>query len=193
VPSRETETAFPLGESMQASAKSAPFVILFCAALFLFSLTLQFDFPHAPGRLGPDVWPQAILVLLMLTCAIGVVRNFLVRSPGEAAQPAAWSAGEEAEIEVPSRYILVILGFALFLIYPVALEYLGFLAATLLLMALFMWIGQWRSPLGVLATSAIGTLVLFYAFRGIVYVSLLLGVGPFQEWTVWVAQLLNMR
>jgi putative tricarboxylic transport membrane protein len=178
---------------MQASAKSAPFVILFCVALFLFSLTLQFDFPHAPGRLGPDVWPQAILVLLMLTCAIGVARNFLVRPPDEAAQPAAWSAGEEAEVEVPSRYMLVILGFALFLIYPVALEYLGFLAATLLLMALFMWIGQWRSPLGVLATSAIGTLVLFYAFRGIVYVSLPLGVGPFQEWTVWVAQLLNMR
>jgi hypothetical protein len=178
---------------MQASAKSAPFVILFCVALFLFSLTLQFDFPHAPGRLGPDVWPQAILVLLMLTCAIGVVRNFLVRSPGEAAQPAAWSTGEEAEVEAPSRYILVVLGFALFLIYPVALEYLGFLAATFLLMALFMWIGQWRSPLGVLATSAIGTLVLFYTFRGIVYVSLPLGVGPFQEWTVWVAQLLNMR
>ena len=178
---------------MQASAKSAPFVILFCVALFLFSLTLQFDFPHAPGRLGPDVWPQAILVLLMLTCAIGVARNFLVRPPDEAAQPAAWSVGEEAEGEVPSRYMLVILGFALFLIYPIALEYLGFLAATFLLMALFMWIGQWRSPLGVLATSAIGTLVLFYTFRGIVYVSLPLGVGPFQEWTVWVAQLLHMR
>ena len=27
--------------------------------------TLQFEFPRAPGRLGPDVWPQAILVLLM--------------------------------------------------------------------------------------------------------------------------------
>ena len=178
---------------MQASAKSAPFVILFCVALFLFSLTLQFDFPHAPGRLGPDFWPQAILVLLMLTCAIGVARNFLVRPPDEAAQPAAWSVGEEGEVEVPSRYMLVILGFALFLIYPVALEYLGFLVATFLLMALFMWIGQWRSPLGVLATSAIGTLVLFYTFRGIVYVSLPLGTGPFQEWTVWVAQLLHMR
>jgi putative tricarboxylic transport membrane protein len=178
---------------MQASAKSAPFVILFCAALFLLSLTLEFDFPRAPGRLGPDVWPQAILVLLMLTCAIGVVRNLLGRSPNEAAQPAAWSVAEEAEVEAPSRYILVVLGFALFLIYPVALEYLGFLAATFLLMALFMWIGQWRSPLGVLATSAIGTLVLFYTFRGIVYVSLPLGIGPFQEWTIWVAQLLNMR
>jgi hypothetical protein len=181
---------------MQATAKSAPFVIVICAALFLFSLTLQFDYPHAPGRLGPDIWPQAVLVLLMLTCAIGVVRNFLVRGP---LPSAAADAGEprdalgEAEAEIPSRYGLVAFGFALFLIYPLALEYLGFLVATVLLMALFMWVGQWRSVLGVLATSTIGTLVLFYVFRGIVYVSLPLGAGPFQELTVWVAQLLNMR
>ena len=178
---------------MQATVRSAPFVILFGAALFLFSLTLQFDFPHAPGRLGPDIWPQAIIVLLMLTCAIGLVRNFVVRATpsADAAQPS--DALAEAEDEAPSRYGLVAFGFALFLLYPVALEYLGFLVATFVLMTLFMWIGQWRSVLGVLATSATGTLVLFYLFRGVVYVSLPLGTGPFKELSVWVAQLLNMR
>jgi hypothetical protein len=70
---------------------------------------------------------------------------------------------------------------------------LGFLAATFLLMALFMWVGQWRNPLGILATAALGSLALFYVFRGIVYVSLPLGMGPFHDWTVWAAQLLNMR
>lgn len=181
---------------MQASAKSAPFALLFCAALFLFSLTLQFDYPHAPGRLGPDIWPQAVLVLLMLTCAIGIASSFLARgrqASGDAAEQPTAQGVAEAETEVPSRYLLVVLGLALFLVYPVALEYVGFLVATFLLMALFMMVGQWRNPLGVLATSAIGTLVLFYVFRGIVYVSLPLGVGPFQDWTVWVAQLLNMR
>jgi putative tricarboxylic transport membrane protein len=178
---------------MQASVKSAPLIILFCAALFLFSLTLEFDFPRAPGRLGPDFWPQAILVLLMVTCAIGVVRNFLMSGTTSTEPATAGDALEAMEDEAPSRHGLVALGFALFLAYPVALEYMGFLAATFLLMALFMWVGQWRSVFGVVATSAIGTLVLFYVFRGIVYVSLPLGVGPFQEWTVWVAQLLNMR
>lgn len=183
---------------MQASARSAPFVILLCAALFLLTLTLQFDFPQAPGRLGPDIWPQAILVLLMITCAIGIGRNFLgCERPGTQAT-AEQRSGLPGDIplddaEVPSRYMLVALGFALFLAYPVALEYLGFLVATFLLMALFMVVGQWRSPLGVLATSAIGTLVLFYVFRGIVYVSLPLGVGPFHDWTVWFAHLLSMR
>ena len=43
------------------------------------------------------------------------------------------------------RYGLVAGGLLLFLAYPVALEYLGFLVATFLLMALFMLVGQWRN------------------------------------------------
>ena len=101
-----------------------------------------------------------------------------------------WRAADE-EPEAPPDTAWWLLGFALFLVYPVALEYLGFLVATFLLMALFMLVGQWRNLLGVLADSAIGTLVLFYIFRGIVYVSLPLGVGPFQDFTLWVAQLLQ--
>ncbi len=182
---------------MQATVKSAPFAVLFGAALFLFSLTFHFDFPHTPGRLGPDVWPQAVLVLLMVTCVIGVARNFLARedrpSADAAGQDHALSGAAEVDPEAPSRYGLVALGFALFLAYPPALEYLGFLVATFLLMALFMWIGQWRNAAGVLATSLIGALVLFYLFRGVVYVSLPLGAGPFHDFTLWVAQLLNMR
>ena len=183
---------------MQASARSAPFAVLFCAALYLFTLTLGFDYPHAPGRLGPDIWPQTILVLLMISCAIGIARNFLAREASRVGEPTEQRSILPGDIpaedaEAPSRYGLVALGFALFLAYPLALEVLGFLVATVLLLALFMRVGQWRSPLGVLATSVIGTLVLFYVFRGIVYVSLPLGVGPFQDWTVWVAHLLSMR
>ena len=162
---RDRRRRFRWGRVMQASAKSAPFVILFCAALFLFSLTLQFEFPHAPGRLGPDVWPQAILVL-----ADAYLRDrHGAQLPGARARrsraaAAAWRcrATIARELEVPSRYMLVVLGFALFLIYPVALEYLGFLVGDVPADGALHVVGQWRSPLGVLATSAIGTLVLFY-------------------------------
>jgi putative tricarboxylic transport membrane protein len=189
--------AHSLGITMQQPAAVAPFAILFCAAIYLFTLTLEFDFPQAPGRLGPDIWPQIILVLLMLTCAIGVVRSIVSRGPEATPETPPHTVLPDASVsdadEPPSRYSLVVLGFALFLIYPVALEYLGFLVATFLLLTLFMWIGQWRNVPGVLLTSLIGTLALFYLFRGIVYVSLPLGTGPFHEWTVWIAQLLNMR
>ncbi len=84
-------------------------------------------------------------------------------------------------------------GFLLFLAYPVALEYLGFLVATFLLMALFMLVGQWRNLPGRAGCQRIGTLVLFYIFRGIVYVSLPLGSGLVPRLDLWVASLLGMR
>jgi putative tricarboxylic transport membrane protein len=156
-----------------------------------------------PGRLGPDAWPKIVLGLLIVTCVIGLVNAFRQPAPPlPAAEPAAPDNAPRAllpsEMELqepqgPSRYGLVAAGFALFLIYPVALEYLGFLLATFLLMTIFMLVGQWWQPLPVLVTAALGTLVLFYVFRGVVYVSLPLGVGPFHDWTVWVADLLRMR
>lgn len=182
--------------SMQrALAKSLPFAVLLCAAAYLFTRTLQFDYPRAPGRLGPDVWPQAILVLLMAACAAGIACALFLQGGGKSAEAGTELTGlpVETEPEAPSRYGLVACGILLFLIYPVALEYLGFLVATFLLMALFMLVGQWRNIPGVVAVSAVGTLVLFYVFRGIVYVSLPLGSGVFHDLTVWVAALLGMR
>lgn len=186
---------------MLAMGKAAPFAALSIAAGYLYWLTLSFEFPRAPGRLGPDIWPQIVLVLLVVACIVGIANAFREREEvqgeehGSRAQAPAILPSDAAaeEDEVPSRYGLVVLGLALFLIYPLALEYLGFLAATFLLMALFMVIGQWRNPVGVLATSLLGTLALFYVFRGIVYVSLPLGTGPFHDFTIWVSQLVGMR
>jgi putative tricarboxylic transport membrane protein len=188
-----------MGEAMQATGRSVLFAVLFGAALYLFTLTRQFEFPRVPGRLGPDIWPQAILVLLMIACAIGIASSILA---GRRAEPSAPDQDEGAMLpgDTPSGqpraaygYVLVVGGFLLFLVYPVVLEYLGFPLATFLFMALFMLVGQWRNPLGVLAVSAIGTLALFYIFRGFVYVSLPLGTEPFRSATLWLAALLGMR
>jgi hypothetical protein len=184
---------------MQAIGRSAPFALLLCAAIYLLSLTRHFDFPHVPGRLGPDVWPQALLVLMILTCLAGIVTSILASwrsGPAtERRQEPAAATGEALQDapEVPSMYRLVAAGLALFLIYPVALEYLGFLVATFLLMALFMLVGRWRNLPGVALASAAGTLLLFYVFRGLVYVSFPLGVEPFQSFTLWVARLMGMH
>ena len=184
---------------MQAIGRSAPFVVLVCAAVYLLTLTRQFEYPRAPDRLGPDVWPQIILVLLIAACVIGIGRNLLAslgREPSaQRPQQPATAPGDALleEPDVPSRYELVAAGLLLFLAYPVALEYLGFLLATFLLMALFMLVGLWRNPLAVVAVSGIGALGLFYIFRGLVYVSLPLGVEPFRSATLWVAALMGMR
>jgi hypothetical protein len=183
---------------MKPLAGAAPFAILFGAAAYLFAQTLHFEFPRAPGRLGPDAWPQAILVLLMLACVAGIVVRILAALSPQRPQArsgrselSADMAGDDAD--TPSRYGLVVAGILLFAAYPAALEYTGFLVATFLLMAILMVLGQWRSPARVLAVSALGTLALFYVFRGVVYISLPLGRPPFQGWTIWIAALLGMR
>lgn len=196
---RSREPAFEAqAAAMKPLAGAAPFAILFCAAAYLFAQTLQFEFPRAPGRLGPDAWPQAVLVLLMLACALRIAVWILAalspRQPQVRSGRSELSGDLEGEeTDTPSRYGLVAAGILLFAAYPVALEYTGFLVATVLLMALLMVAGQWRSPVRVLAVSALGTLVLFYMFRGVVYISLPLGRPPFQDWTIWVAAHLGMR
>jgi hypothetical protein len=184
---------------MQATGRSVLFAAVFCAALYLFTLTRQFEFPRVPGRLGPDIWPQTILVLLMIACAIGIGSSILARRRPEPSAPGQHERGRlpsDTLSEQPRAaygYVLVAGGLLLFLAYPFALEYLGFPMATFLFMALFMLAGQWRNPLGVLAVSAAGTLALFYTFRGFVYVSLPLGTEPFRSGTLWLAALLGMR
>jgi hypothetical protein len=124
------------------------------AAGYLYWLALQFEFPQVPGRLGPDAWPKMVLGLLLLTCLVGLVKSFRradsPTSEGAAAAERPVLPGDiVAEEDLgPSRYGLVAMGFALFLAYPVALEYLGFPIATFLLMVLFMVVGQWRNILG---------------------------------------------
>ena len=186
-------------QPMLALARAAPYAALMIVAAYLYWLATQFEFPVVPGRLGPDAWPKIVLGLLLLTCAAGLVQSFRQggqHADGSPAAPGRTALPGDIEIEEdlgPSRYGLVAMGFALFLAYPVALEYLGFPIATFLLMLLFMVVGQWRNVVGILLISLLGTLVLFYIFRGIVYVSLPLGTGQFQQFTLWLAQLLQMR
>jgi putative tricarboxylic transport membrane protein len=184
---------------MLALGRAVPYAAVMIVAGYLYWLALQFEFPEVPGRLGPDAWPKMVLGLLLLTCLVGLVKSFRRTDAsvehGAAPDGPALLPGDIAVEEDlgPSRYGLVAMGFALFLAYPVALEYLGFPIATFLLMLLFMVVGQWRNVVGILLVSLLGTLLLFYIFRGVVYVSLPLGTGQFQQFTLWLAQLLHMR
>ncbi|HWB43944.1 MAG TPA: tripartite tricarboxylate transporter TctB family protein [Hyphomicrobiaceae bacterium] len=169
--------------------KAIPFVVLIACSAFLFWRTLGFEYQHVPGRLGPDIWPKIILVLLVITCLFGMALSFLPAE--EHTSPNSFAADDAPQS--PPRHGLVALGFALFLMYPIALVYLGFPVATFVLMVLFMIVGQWRHPVGVLVSSILGTLVLFYVFHGIVYISLPLGTGPFEDFTLWLSQLMRIR
>mgnify|MGYP001277000605 CR=1 FL=1 len=51
--------------------RNAPYVAVFAIAAYLYFLARQIDFAAPGGRIGPDFWPKAILLLAMATCAAG--------------------------------------------------------------------------------------------------------------------------
>ncbi|MGE3741480.1 MAG: tripartite tricarboxylate transporter TctB family protein [Geminicoccaceae bacterium] len=75
--------------------------------------------------------------------------------------------------------------------YCLTLGTLGFPLATALLLGMFLLVAGYRRPAPLLMTSAGGSVALFLLFRTVVYVSLPLGVGPFQSLSLGLLRLLG--
>ena len=55
--------------------KQVPYLVVLLIAGFLYYRATQIDFVAPGERIGPDVWPKAILLLAMLTCAYEIAKN----------------------------------------------------------------------------------------------------------------------
>jgi putative tricarboxylic transport membrane protein len=153
-----------------------PYLALLAGAGFLYHDTVRFAALGRPGQLGPDFWPRAVLVLLMLVCAFEIVRIALA----SATAPAAERAPAAHEEEQGPRYPwLLAAGIGLTVLYVPGMQVLGFFVATVLYLAGFMLVGRYRRPGVIAASSLIGSLAFVFVFMKIVYVSLPLGMGPF--------------
>ncbi len=181
-----------------------PYLALLCGAAYLYANAGQFAHVARPGELGPDVWPRAILALLIVVCAGATLRALLVaprtgEAPrsGDIAGDVTTSAADNApaapeDRSAADRYRLVA-GIGLSAAYVASLEWVGFFVATMLYLGLFMILGRYRR-IGVIAsTSILGSLVFVFVFMKIVYVSLPLGVGPFQALSVAILAALGVR
>lgn len=176
---------------------SLPYAVVLAAAALLYFFAGRFQFAVKPGELGPDVWPKAILGLLIAVCAFEVARR---ARAGEVARrdampdSAAEAAGQESGDAPPRRLPhLLAAGVVLAIAYVAALGGLGFFLATALFLALFMLVGRYRRLPVVAATSVLGSLAFVFVFMKVVYVSLPLGVGPFQTVSLWILGLLGVR
>ncbi|HEX2115281.1 MAG TPA: tripartite tricarboxylate transporter TctB family protein [Alphaproteobacteria bacterium] len=174
-------------------ARSVPFVAIMSAAAYFYYLADHLEFDPMPGRAGPDLWPKIVLGLMIATCAIGIVKAFLARS-SEGANLFKLLA-PQAEEEQDGRRSwphLALLGCALFVVYVLALDRVGFPISTAVLIAAFLWIGRYRNGTVIALGSLVGSLGFFFVFRKIVYVSLPLGREPFLAFSVWLMKLMGM-
>jgi putative tricarboxylic transport membrane protein len=171
----------------------------------LFAMSTRIDFVAPGGRIGPDLWPKAMLALCVVTCLYQIVRTLLlddgageatgvlesvIEETSAAADESAPSPPKPAEPRFP---MLLVAGIALTIAYVLAIERLGFFLCTVVYLAAFAWIGRYRRPVVVLASSVIGSLAFMFVFMKVVYVSLPLGQEPFSQVTFALMRLMGIR
>lgn len=181
-----------------------PYVAVLLISGYLFYRSTQFGFDAPGGRIGPDVWPKAILGLAMLTCVYEIVKNLLLSGGRYEIPGVLESIVEEAPAEQtpvddaqspPRRAFphLLIFGAVMTVAYALLVDKLGFFLCTALFLAGFTWVGRYRRPGVIVATSLIGSFVFMFTFMKIVYVSLPLGIGSFEQVSILLMKLMGIR
>jgi putative tricarboxylic transport membrane protein len=180
--------------------RTVPYLIVFVATGVLFVFANRITFIAPGGRIGPDIWPKAILVLSMLTCVFQTVKTLFFGGASEHVAGVLESiiekapADESAESAPAPRYPhLIVAGIVLTVAYVVLIERLGFFLCTFVYLAAFAWIGRYRRPIVVLASSLVGSLLFMFVFMKVVYVSLPLGQEPFSQVTFLLMRLMGIR
>ena len=178
---------------------SLPYAALLAGAAYLFLQAGTFASAARPGQLGPDFWPRAVLVLLMVVCGYEIVRRLLGRpvAPEATVEPAHDAApGDEGDAAPASGERFpwrLAAGIGLTILYVLTLDELGFFVATALYLALFMIAGRYYRTRVVALSALLGSLAFVFVFMKIVYVSLPLGVGPFRALSIALLALLGIR
>ncbi len=138
-----------------------------------------------PDQLTPWFWPRAMLLGLMVCCAIRIFETVRGRpeAPRRAEDPAV---GEGQNSQILGVAIVAVLA------YVFMTSAVGFPLATLLFLIGFSYLGGWDRAPSLLAVGVLGTLGALYLFVKVVYLPLPKGWGPFQALTIAVYRTLGI-
>lgn len=177
----------------------APYVIVLLLCAVLYVMALRFAYTPTPGRLGPDVWPRAVLALTALVCVVRIAIGLRAPQAGDrdadVLQEMMDTAPAQAEPPAPVRRypVLLLLGIGLTALYVLALGVLGFALATAIYIAAMIRTGRYTRWRVTVPTALIGSLFFMFVFQKIVYLSLPLGVPPFAAVSLALMRLMGIR
>ncbi|MBI4194454.1 MAG: tripartite tricarboxylate transporter TctB family protein [Betaproteobacteria bacterium] len=181
--------------------RALPYATVGAAAGYLYYVATNFEFHRRAGTLGPDFWPEAILILMIAACVFEIVRIALsprkdAHVPGvleDMVEESAEAHGAPGPAAAKSHPVVLLLGMAATLGYVAVVQMLGFFLSTVIYLAGFLLIGGYRRWGVIAAVSLIGTLLLMFIFMKLVYVSLPIGQGPFAQVTLFLMQVMGIR
>jgi putative tricarboxylic transport membrane protein len=167
-----------------------PYLVGLAVAAVLFFFARQIRYTPRPGMLGPDFWPKLAIGLMAAVCLFEIMRAFTgLRSEAHGVADALEK--DEGEQSTRTYPWLLIGGVVLVTAYAVLVNILGFLLASFLFLAVFMYLGRYRNHAAVWATSTAITLLAALIFIRFAYVSLPRGQPPFDAFTDFIRIILG--
>jgi hypothetical protein len=174
---------------MEKIRRLIPYAVVLIISAYFYVLAGRFEFVAKAGNLGPDFWPKLLLGLTMATCLYEIAKTaFFCRGT-------APKNGNDKEKEAtPKKYVgLLLIGTVLTVAYVYFVSILGFILCTFLYIILFIIVGRYRKPWVIAANGIVGTVLVVFTFMKAVYVSLPLGQGPFQQFSLLVLNVLGIK
>ena len=183
------------------AARIAPYVIVLGIAGILYYSASRIDFFAPAGRIGPDFWPKMVLILMIATCVYEIVRiGFFARDEQVSGILQTLSASPPTDESHPppvdegrSYPLLVTMGIAATVLYAAVVPVTGFFLTTLAYLVAFMAIGRYRRMGLAVGVSLVGTLLMFFFFMKVAYVSLPIGRAPFSAVSLFLMQVMGVR
>lgn len=137
-------------------------LILGLALFFIIPLQIR-KIPNPSGALGPRAFPYFCSFVLVLCSAISLISNYVkLKNEGD----------NDIEEENNSNYKKVIITFFCILIWFFAMEYIGFIISTSLLIAVTMFLLGSRNKVALVLTPLLFTIPVYIVFSRILYVPL---------------------
>ena len=173
-----------------------PYLLVLAVALALAWNTFHFQFTPHGDRPGPDVWPRAILALIVVTCLVRILallRRPFSSDPVMLKDVLETPSGAGAETASKRYPLLLVTGIGLTIAYVALLSTFGFFIGTALYIATLIRTGRYRRWPVIAVVALGGALAFMFVFMRIVYLSLPIGVPPFAQVSLMLMQLMGIR
>jgi putative tricarboxylic transport membrane protein len=181
---------------MAKLARILPHGVMLVVACLLYWAATRIE-ADTGGRIGPAVWPKAVIVFMGLLCVYEIVKRLVVRTDFDArgllsGTNAAPGQPVKREDAVPEHHRMLAGGIALIAAFVVTVPWIGFFTATAVFLSVFPWIGGFRRPVISVAIGLAGAFALVVVFMRVAYISLPLGEGPFRALSIGLMRLIGV-
>jgi putative tricarboxylic transport membrane protein len=161
--------------------------LIFAVSAAFFVLATRIPPPHLESPLGAGFWPKVILLLLFVTSGIHLGKLLLRKKEVEerlARETEQERKREEEETGERKVFSLLVFGIGISFLYIYIVRWIGFIVATPIFMAVFMYITGYRKKIMVAVVSLATVAIFLLLFVKATYIPLPRGFGIFKEISV---------